>query len=401
MQNLKTKFRRFKKLITNKKRGKDFNTLLAVTFFSGVLLIAATYAWFYATLDVKVEFIKMTVSNDTGLFISLDGVEFSSTVEISRESIITDLTSRYSNHNNQWASAGLFPVSTNGIPNSDASTFSMFTGAGKGESVANPNLEAEYDKCINSCDKKCDKEPNEAEAIMCFNNCVYTCEDEKAFFGTEIKLDAYFLDQTKANSASAYVAFDFFLKNVSGSPKSDNLYFDEGTSIMYNNEKYDDIDGVVNSLRVGLVKIGSVPLKSNISTIQNIKCNNKCEMVIYEPNSTRHSEASIHRATKRKINLMDGKYIPTYAVIKEGEKLELANGHEGTGIPLDTEHFAEQNTIKDEDLSKAIFEMPNAITKMRAYIWLEGQDADSLETSSTGGRVNFVINLIKDLAGYY
>lgn len=74
--------------IKNEKQGHDsdegkkvnFDNLLIITFLVGVILIVSSYAWFYATLDVRVELFKMVVSNHTGLFISLDGREFTSSV---------------------------------------------------------------------------------------------------------------------------------------------------------------------------------------------------------------------------------------------------------------------------------------------------------------------------------
>jgi hypothetical protein len=124
-------------------------------------------------------------------------------------------------------------------------------------------------------------------------------------------------------------------------------------------------------------------------------------MILYEPNSYRHSSGSIKRATKYGVTLVDGEYSPTYAVINEGIDRELANGQTGSKIPLDVEHFAMQNTIKDKEFENPIFEIPNAISKFRAYIWVEGQDMDSLETSSDGGAISVIINFIKDNAGYY
>jgi hypothetical protein len=47
-----------------------------------------------------------------------------------------------------------------------------------------------------------------------------------------------------------------------------------------------------------------------------------------------------------------------------------------------------------------MFKIPNGITKFRAYVWIEGQDIDSLETYSRGADIYVAINLIKDLAGY-
>jgi len=84
---------------TNKEKGKtnalkkveskNFNLMLLVTFFLGVLLIFSAYAWFYASLDVQVKFVNLVVSKKNGLFISLDGVEFGSSVQISRENLIS------------------------------------------------------------------------------------------------------------------------------------------------------------------------------------------------------------------------------------------------------------------------------------------------------------------------
>lgn len=395
--------RKEKHIYTDEEKEPNFNLLLVITFIAGVVLITASYAWFYASLDVKIDFFKMTVSNNSGLFISLDGKDFSSSVEVSRDSLITDLRDRYEDHTNQWASAGLFATSSNGIRTPNDNKFSMYAGSGIGKSNKDMEqaIEDEVDICLDDCDNQCeDQAADEAGQIACFNTCVKKCEDIRNYYGSKVLLDSRLVNETDANGSNIYIAFDFFLKNVSGSPKSDNLYFDKGTSIYYSDETHDSEDGIINSLRIGLVKVGSVPLKSNINTIQNISCNNKCEMIIYEPNSTLHSNGSIKRATKHNITLIDGQYAPTYALINEGRNLELANGHSGTGIALDNEHFALQNTMSDADFAKPIFEIPNAITKMRAYVWIEGQDVDSLETRSTGGAMSIVINLIKDLAGY-
>lgn len=380
----------------------NFNLLLLSAFFVGVILIIASYAWFYATLDVKIKFFKMVVSNESGLFISLDGKNFYSSVEVSKDSIISNLNELYPNHINQWANKGLFAISSNGIKHPDVYQFDMYFGSGYGKTNEEvfDKYQEEYENCVDECESKCENEEDETSGIDCYNSCTKECENTRNFFGTKASLDTKNVKELRSNPSNYYIAFDFFLKNVSGSPKSDNLYFDEGTSIYYNDENKTDEDGVINSLRIGFVKIGSVPLKSNINTIQNITCNNKCEMIIYEPNSTIHSESSIKRATKYGVNLIDGERFPTYAVIAEGDELELSSGYD-SNVELDTEHFALQNTITDMDFSKPIFTLPNAITKMRAYIWIEGQDIDSLETRSSGGNMSIVINLIKDLAGYY
>lgn len=336
----------------------NINLFAFITFLTAVLLVIASYAWFSTSLNVKIKFFDLTVSTDTGLFISLDGVNFSESVEVSVDSIIRDLRQLYPNHTNQWAAGGMWPVSTNGIRNSNSDKFDIYIG-----------------------DIRRPRGKNTTDAS--YLNASRMIEDE-------------------ASTANLYVAFDIFLKNVSNSPYPDNLYFNEDTYIDFeedvDEERREAMSGIMNSLRMGIVKIGSVSSNSDVRTIQNIQCNNSCEMIIYEPNSRAHSQVSIDAAAELGIALVDGVYTPTYGVINEGKKLQHMSGH--ANFPLDTEHFALQRTIFEEDFERPIFQIPNGITKMRVYVWIEGQDVDSLETHSLGAPIFISIGLEKDLAGY-
>jgi hypothetical protein len=351
--------KRKKKLKWKNLTRRNKKLVIIVTFLTGVLLIIATYAWFSVSLNVKVKFFNLVVSSDSGLFISLDAVNYSSEVEISMDSVINDLKVFYPNHTNQWSAIGLWPVSTNGIKNSNSDKFDIYVGE-----VSRKKSRITGRRYLNT------------------------------------RLDT----ENEANAANVYIAFDIFLKNVSGSPKSDNLYLDPETYIDFeegvSEEIRDSLSNVMNSMRFGFIRIAHVPSNTPPYTVQNLKCNNNCQMVIYEPNSTLHSPLSIERAESYGITLVDGEYIPTYAIIKGGNYLEHTSGHEGTGLPLDTEHFALQETIVDSDLEKPIFPLPNGITKLRVYVWIEGQDIDSLETNSVGAPISIVMHLVKDLAGY-
>lgn len=344
--------------LLDKRKNINKKTLLIIVFFTGVVFIFATYAWLSASLNVQVKKFDMKVSSDSGLFISIDGIEYSETVSISINSIINDLRTVYPSNTNQWASGGLWPVSSNGIKNSDNNKFSVFSGE-VGKEKGNISNAKKY-------------------------------------------LNTRLIKEDRSNATNQFMAFDIFLKNVSGSPLSDNLYFNSDTFIDFTEDTHDDnkesMLGIINSFRIGIIKMASVNLKADTNTVQNLGCNNNCQMLIYEPNSLNHSAVSIEKAQPLGIELIDGIYRPTYAVIAEGVKLQHTNGQEGTGIPLDTAHFASQNTIKDFD--NPIYQIPSGITKMRVYIWLEGQDVDSLETNSVGASINISIGLIKDLAGY-
>lgn len=339
---------------------KKTRTVFIVTLLLFISLITATYAWFSASLNVKIKFFDIKVSTDTGLFISLDGIHFSDSIEISRDSVIYDLKQYYPNHTNQWAAGGLWSVSSNGIPNSNSDKFAVFEGKmGK-----------------------------------------YTDKPRRGIRFVNTSL----MPENRPDDYNQYIAFDIFLKNVSGSPKKDNLYIGAGTYVDFDEgadeETKEKMQDIMNSMRVGIMKIGETTSKAPVSTIQNLQCNNQCVSVIYEPNSLSHNEESITAANNLGIDLVDNTYVPTYGVIAEGKKLNHKSGFINSGVDLDYDHFALQNTMFESDFDNSIFQVPNGITKARVYLWIEGQDVDALEVHSEGAPVYLNLDLEKDLAGY-
>ena len=99
---------------------------LAVIFLCAVLLIFASYAWFSTNLNIKIKTLNMVISRNSDITISIDGVNFDRSIEINKEIIYEKLGELYANHNTQWPSNGLIPVSSPGIPNSNTHLFDMF-----------------------------------------------------------------------------------------------------------------------------------------------------------------------------------------------------------------------------------------------------------------------------------
>lgn len=341
--------KKVKKNSNVKRKPKNFNALIILSFLIGVLLLFSTYAWFYSSLDVKIKFVNLVVSNDAGLTISFDGVNFGNTIQISKENLIEKLKETYPNNTSQWPTFGLRPVSSNGISNPDQDKFNVFYTSG------------------------------------------VTYEDEE---WTKSSLTTAKAHEDKISELSSFVAFDIFFKNVTGSPISDNLYLDNGTDIILESGEDEEIQGLLNSIRIGFVRIGSVPLDADVNSIQNMGCNNNCQQVIYEPFSTNHTNLSISRVEKYGINLLNGQYYPTYAMINSVKGIDLRDIVYGQ----DKENFELQ--ITRFDINQPLFEIPDGITKARMYIWLEGQDIDSFETKSKGADLSIRVNFIKDTAGY-
>ncbi len=340
-----------KKQLNIKRRKINFNLLLIVAFCVGLITIYVTYAWFSSSLNATVEFVKFTVNRETGLYISLDGETYGSEIVVTQDDVINGISDVYENHNNKWVPKGLIPTSSIGKLN-----------------------------------------PND-EYFTFFQNEVLNKGDGST---TRRYLDTFIYDEVN-EPASDFIAFDIFLKNISNSNISDNLYLDEGTGV-YLNEGYEaDIPGLFNSLRIGFSTNGFTDdVRASADVYQNLECDNNCYQAIYEPNSTAHSYQSIGRVGLLGIDMEDGEHYPTYAVIAEGKGLYHDNGH--GNIPLDTEYFEEQETITD--IENSLFEIPHGVTKVRVYIWIEGQDLDNLESYSTGGSFNVTLNLRKDYAGY-
>lgn len=347
-KNKKTKLKKTNVEKIEQIKKKNFNLMLLVTFFLGVLLIVSAYAWFQASLDVKVKLVNLVVSKKNGLFISLDGIDFGSSVEISEERLINELKNTYPGNTSQWARSGLYPISSIGTLNSDSSIFEFYVAS-----------DFDVDPITN-----------------------------KSYLSTRKTIES------GISYRKNYIAFDIFLKNVTGSPVSDNLYIDEGTNVIINEGYNEQIQGLVNSVRIGFVKIGTVPRTASVDEIQNMECNGNCEMIIYEPNATDHTELSIQRAKKFGIDLIDGQYYPTLAITGPMNFFEISDVARGNPA----ENFELQ--ITRVDIDRPIFEVPDGITKVRVYVWIEGQDIDSLETRSEGADVSVIINLIKDTAGY-
>ena len=343
---------------SDKKKKIDINNIkgsMFVILCLGVLLIFATYAWFSTSLNVRIKTFNMVVTKNSGLTISFDAINYDTALEISANALLNDLKNTYPNHMSQWATNGLTPVSSNGITNHNSPAFNIFVADG---------------------------------------GVKYFKRDKSRGFVTTKQLQ-----ETKPKQFSYYIAFDVFLKNETDSPISDNLYLDGDTSVTIGDEENDEMKGLANSVRIGIVKIGSTSLDAPAAIAQNLSCNNNCESIIYEPNSTNHTALSIERAQKYGVNLVDGQKFPTYAFSRAGGPIYVENSVSGSPN-LDPNYFTLQNTVTEANFEEPLFDIPNGVTKARIYLWIEGQDIDSLETDSTGADLSISLSLVKDQAGY-
>ncbi len=340
---------------TTRKINKKLTTLVAFAF--AVLFIFSSYAWFSTNLNVNIRTFKMSVNRDSDLQISFDGINYDYTIEVTEELLTKTLQNTYPNHTSQYAANGFIPVSSPGITNANSHYFDMYETSG-----------VLYKKK----------------------------REDDGFIYTEKT------DETNRRTYNSYLAFDIFIKNRTGSPNPDNLYYQASTSIIATDEEIEDeMLGLVNSFRLGIVKVGSAAHDTPVNQIQNLTCNNDCRSIIYEPNSKEHTAMSIERANKYNINLQDGFKFPTYALREAGGPYYVKESVSGSpSMNLNASYLTLQETITEENFDDPLFPLVNGVTKARIYVWIEGQDIDSLETNSRGADVNITIDFIKDTAGY-
>ena len=343
----------FVEKILSRKRN-IFITIFLIFVFA-VLLIVSSYAWFSTTLNVKIKTFNMVVTRNDGLSISHDAVTYGNYIEISRDLLYDNLAKTYPGHRTIWNQNGLIPVSTNGNSSRNSYFFDVYTTTG-----------------------------------------IFYKDFAKR---TDGHVTTKLYNQSSPKKYSYFLSFDIFFFNDTGSPVADNLYFDSGTGFVINEELDEQMQGLVNSLRIGIIKVGSLPATATPSEVQNIQCNNDCEAIIFEPFRTQHENMAIENAAKYGIRVVDGEEFPTYANVNAVVKKPIKDIISGSDS-LDTENFKLQHTITEDDFAEPLFTVPDGYTKARIYVWIEGQDIDSLETMSSGTNVDLSVNFVKDTLGY-
>ena len=334
---------------------KFYLTLTSILFLS-ILLIFSTYAWFSTTLNVKITTFNMLVAKNAGLEISFDAVNYAQSLEISEDILFNDVAVNYPNHKSFWSTNGLFPVSTIGNKSRNSYFFDIYRSPG----------------------------------VKYFD--LFTKEDPY--------IQTRFYSQEEPKRNSGFLAFDLFFKNDNNeSPTPDNLYFDYNTGVIMLEELSEQMQGLVNSFRIGIVKVGSLPMDATPTQVQNIQCNHQCQAIIFEPYSKNHTQMSIDKASKYGITLVDGEYFPTYANITSVDHADIENTISGSPT-LDTTAFALQETITENEFDEPLFTIPHGITKTRVYVWIEGGDIDNIETDSEGAEVAINLNFVKDVYGW-
>ena len=391
----------------NKKKKRILH--LAVIFtFTAIVFGTATYAWFIGMRTVNVTPFDVEIAATESLLLSLDGKTWDTTVAINSSNYSDPGTAgTYTvakGNTNNWGGRGLIPMSSIGDIDPSTNRLKLF---------------------------------------------------EKGSLTTTA--GGYRLMASQVNNATTtpdgYVVFDLFIKNSSGTEYYSGYdTFNEEAIYLTTNSKVEvgssgvANTGIENSVRVAFAQIGRVVgTTTDESAIQGITCNGEigkttgavtsiCRRAqIWEPNDKNHvvDALSWYNTTCKKRTgdntseatysgacgtVANGTAVPTYAIRKEITSPTSVdvydgaafNGYSGTVTtnPDDTGASAYLYAFPyftDTDKAKTGVERPtfmtlapNSITKVRVYIYIEGQDIDNYDFASIGKQIKVNFGFTKE-----
>lgn len=382
----------------NIKQTRRIRNLIIISALSAIVLTVSTFAWFVGTQIVNIANFDIEIAAADSLLLSLDGASWNETVSISKATL-EEVS--YDGHTNNWAGRGLIPMSSIGAMDDVVSRMKLFEKASLTHTPGGYRLMA-------SRVENYDGEPER----------------------------------------DGYVVFDLFIKNFSGTQYIDALNELDEEAIFLTVDSGVTVaavggvpgTGIENSVRVAFTQIGRVSgTTDNASLITGITCvpnpetqagvTGICrEAQIWEPNDQSHVANAIRyyetSCLKRKAadltlessygpdpcgTVIDGKAYPTYAVatpIVSADKVDVYDGpvYNGYTPTLPPEppllvsfpYFTDSmKLLRGTDRPEFMRLAPNSITKVRIYIYIEGQDVDNYDFASIGRKISVKFGFTK------
>lgn len=327
------------------KRRKRLFLLLLLLLITGVMLGTATFAWFTANKTVSVNDIQVNVAAQNGIQISVDGTSWKSIVQTSD---ILGATTKYAAAVNQIPSSAnsLAPVSTVGNIDSNG-RMEMYLGEVKS------NATGDY---IISATKS---------------------------------------EEVAGATTGAFIAFDLFFKVDANTP----IYFTPNTRVVASDA---NDTGIKNATRMAFVILGNTTSGDSLANIQALNAGTSAVKYIYEPNYDVHTAAAVNHANDTygiTTTTTGGSLLPYSGVkapIAESAAIPEKVAGNTTHAASYSDYFGavtvDYSTVAGFSSNFAGFTLNAGITKVRVYMWIEGQDVDC-ENSASGGNITYGLQL--------
>jgi len=390
-----------------KLRSKRVRNLIVIFSLTAIILSVSTYAWFIGMRTVNVSSFDVEIASTDSLLLSLNGQKWDTTINVSQANV-KDTSVVYAENTNTWGGAGLIPVSSIGAMDTTASRMKIFEKASLTTTPGGYRLMAS-------------------------------------------RVDNFNIDTTGKYEKDGYVAFDLFVKNFSGTQyikalnelDEEAIYLTTDSSVTVADNAVGGVAGagIENSVRVAFAQIGRVAgTTTNASTITGITCNPAvgsdvtgiCRTAqIWEPNDKLHEANAISWYTTScktrkpliegetlsdvtKAGSYEGNCLPvtntnayhTYAIsnaITSENNVDIYDGadyntYTGSGAYLTAYPYFTDTMKGYTGTARPTFMTlsPNSITKVRIYIYIEGQDVDNYDFASIGKKISVKFGFTKE-----
>ena len=322
----------------NRRKRKKYRLLilLLLLFGTGIMLATSTYAWFTANKTVSIGTLQVQIEAKNGIQISADGTNWKSIVQ---KTDLTSASTTYGAAKNQLPDV-LEAVSTGGVVNTDG------------------------------------------QLPMYYGN-----------IGTNAAGN-YILTATKETDTNGetgkYIAFDLFFKV----DKVTDIWITPTSGV-----KTTDVTdtGIKNASRIGFVVLGNTTAGADLAVIQALNSGTNSSTYIWEPNYNIHTPAGI--ANARDVygvtTTADDVILPYSGVISEindGDNVLLGNATQAKDATKFKDVTITYKTKANFTHYIPAFKLSNGITKVRIYMWVEGQDVDC-ENNASGGNISFDLKI--------
>ena len=308
-----------------KKKKKKILLGLFMILFVGIVLTASTYAWFTANQTVTVQQIDINVAAANGLQLSVDGSNWKP--YISKDEIL-GANSTYPAAVNQVPET-MVPVSTVGATNSSTGWMDMYLGT-----VTASNA------------------------------------------GTNILTASKSTEVATTSTTGDFVAFDLFFQTT----EAKQIYLTNNSSVT----AISSSKGIENSARVAFVIEGNLDATASVSQYQAL--HEGQTPIIWEPNNNAHTATAIAHARDiygETINstTVVSSYYGVKAPIDSTANVAL-NSTVGTYFGSVTPQIKTGTAGIPSTGYQPVFNLAAGVTKIRIYMWIEGQDYDCEDAAS-------------------
>ncbi len=322
----------------DKKRRLLLLLLLLVLTFCG--LGTATYAWFTSNRSVSVDPIDVNVTTVNGLQISADGQTWKAKVT---KDDLTGAINTYTTAQNQFPDT-VSAVSTDGTVANGR--MNMFFGSVDADQVTGDYM------------------------LTATKQSEINCNGDTECAGHH------------------FIAFDVFLKVDAET----DIVLTSNSSVVQKTPTDRDT-GIKNAARVGFINEGHAATGASVATIQALQAGTTANRLIWEPNMDTHTKAGIDNALLNygiSITNEAGEPRITYKGVKQAittpikltETMQSGNSaYFGTVTP----NIATIYGFTDD---QTFMTLEAGVTKVRVYMWVEGQDVDA-ENNATGSHMAF------------